>query len=63
MPTLGHNNIKNTLLYTQLLQQDEKDNAYNRKVTKTPKEAWELIENEFEFVCTLDRLRFFRKRK
>jgi hypothetical protein len=40
---LGHKNIKNTLLYTQLLQV-EKDNQFICKVAKTPKEIHELIE-------------------
>ena len=63
MRILGHKNIKNTLLYTQLIQLDENDDAYICKVGKTPKEIQELIENGFEFICVLDDLRFFRKRK
>jgi integrase/predicted RNA-binding Zn-ribbon protein involved in translation (DUF1610 family) len=63
MHTLGHKNIKNTLLYTQLLQFDEKDDAYICKVAKTPKEIQELIEAGFEYICCVDDLRFFRKRK
>jgi len=63
MRTLGHKNIKNTLLYTQLTQLDGKDDAYICKVAKAPKEIRELIENGLEFICILDDLRFFRKRK
>ena len=63
MRTLGHRNIKNTLLYTQLIQVDENDFAYTCKVAKTPTEIQELIENGFEYTCSLDDLKFFRKRK
>ena len=63
MQVLGHKNIKNTLLYTQLIQLNESDDQYVCKVAKTPKEIQELIENGFEFICTLDDFRFFRKRK
>lgn len=62
MQVLGHKNIKNTLLYTQLLQV-EKDDQFICKVAKTPKEIQELIEQGFEFVCSSDDLKFFKKRK
>jgi len=33
------------------------------KAAKTVKEASELIENGFEYICELDDARLFRKRK
>ena len=62
MQVLGHKNIKNTLLYTQLIQV-EKDDQFTCKVAKDPKEIAELIELGYEFVCTQEDLKFFRKRK
>jgi len=62
MQVLGHKNIKNTLLYTQLLQV-EKDDQFICKVAKEPKEIQDLIEQGFEFVCSSDDFKFFRKRK
>jgi len=61
MQGLGHKNIKNTLLYTQLVT-FEKDDQYVCKVAKTSKEIQEAIEQGFEFVCILEESRFFRKR-
>ena len=62
MQVLGHKNIKNTLLYTQLLPM-EKDDSFVCKMTKEPMEIQELIELGFEFVCDLDGTKFFKKRK
>ena len=62
MQVLGHKNIKNTLLYTQLIP-FEKDDAFTCKVAKTPKEIQDLIELGFEFICSQEDLKFFRKRK
>jgi integrase len=62
MQVLGHKNIKNTLLYTQLLQV-EKEDQFICKVAKAPREIQDLIEQGFEFVCSSDDFKFFRKRK
>ena len=62
MQVLGHKNIKNTLLYTQLLPM-EKDDSFVCKMAKEPIEIQELIELGFEFVCDLDGTKFFKKRK
>jgi integrase len=62
MQVLGHKNIKNTLLYTQLIQV-EKDDQFTCKVAKDTKEIADLIELGYEFVCSQDDLKFFRKRK
>ncbi len=62
MRLLGHRNIKNTLLYTQLLD-TANDDEFICKIAKTPKEIQELIENGFEYTCDLEGMKFFRKRK
>ena len=62
MQVLGHKNIKNTLLYTQLLQV-EKEDQFICKVAKEPKDIQDLIEQGFEFVCSSDDFQYFRKRK
>ena len=59
---LGHRNIKNTLLYTQLVNIEGADD-YICKVARAPTEIQELIENGFECICEQEDLRFFRKRK
>jgi integrase len=64
MKSLGHKNIKNTLIYIQLeeaLFKDEID--YISKVAKTEAEACVLIEAGFDFVCDFDGHKLFRKRK
>jgi hypothetical protein len=62
MQLLGHKNIKNTLLYTQLVKFKEND-EFICKVARTPNEIKELIEAGFEYICDSDGLKFFRKRK
>ena len=49
MKLLGHKNIKNTLIYTQLLPLKE-DDQFIRKVATNVKEACELIEDGFNYV-------------
>jgi hypothetical protein len=49
MKLLGHKNIKNTLVYTQLLPFKE-DDQFICKVATNVKEACELIEDGFTFV-------------
>jgi integrase len=62
MRMLGHKNIKNTMVYTQLVEFDE-DDQYVCKVAVTTKEATELVTAGFEYVCTMDDgARLFRKR-
>jgi len=62
MRVLGHRNIKNTLLYTQLIKFKEND-EFVCKVARKPEEIQELIEAGFEFVLEKDGLAYFRKRK
>jgi integrase len=62
MQMLGHRNIKNTLIYTQLVN-SEGDDEYICKAAKTVEQAAELIEAGFEYVCEVDGVKLFRKRK
>lgn len=55
MQLLGHRNIKNTLIYTQLINFQSDD--YICKAAKTLLEATQLIEAE------MDNVKLFRKRK
>jgi len=61
---LGHRNIKNTLIYTQLIKNvDGFDPEYISKVARTVEEARMLVEAGFEYVCDVDGVKIFRKRK
>ncbi len=61
---LGHKNIKNTLLYVQLAEELFKDRQeYTSKVAKTEKDACELIEAGFDYVCDFDGAKIFKKNK
>jgi hypothetical protein len=57
----GHKNIKNTLIYTQLIQL--KDDDYVCKAATTVNQAKSLIEAGFEYICEIEGTRLFRKRK
>jgi len=61
MRILGHKNINNTLMYTQLV--NFKDDDYVSKVANSPEEACKLVEAGFEHVCKVDNVHIFRKRK
>jgi len=61
MKLLGHKNIKNTLVYTQLI--NSKEDEWVCKVAKTVEEAKQLIEAGFEYVDTIDGIHLYRKRK
>lgn len=59
---LGHKNIKNTLVYTHLI--DFREDEWISKIAINADEACKLVENGFEFICsTPDDLMVFRKRK
>jgi len=58
---LGHKNIRNTLIYTHLI--DWKSDDYVCKVAKTVKEASEVVEAGFDYVCEVEGYKLFRKRK
>ena len=53
MKLLGHKSIKNTLIYTQLVE-GIKDDEYIYKIARTPNEISNLIEAGFEYVCEHD---------
>ncbi len=57
----GHKNIKNTLVYTQLVTFE--DDEYLCKAASNVKEARELVEAGYEHVSDMDNVRLFRKRK
>jgi hypothetical protein len=59
MKLLGHRNIKNTLVYTQLIKKEE----YISKAVLIIDEARQLIEAGFEYVCEIQGAKLFKKRK
>ena len=61
MRTLGHKDIRNTLVYTHLI--DTRDDEYICKTSKSLSEASSLIEAGFECVTELEGTKLFRKRK
>jgi len=61
MKLLGHKNINNTLVYTQLVDFGEEE--YITKVAWTLEEACKLVEAGFEYVCEVEGAKIFRKRK
>ena len=58
---LGHVSIQSTLVYTHLINFES--NEWITKVARTVKEACELIEAGFEYVCDFNGVKIFRKRK
>ena len=61
MRQLGHTNIVHTLTYTHLV--DFPSEEFVCKVAKTVKEASELVEAGFNYVCDVEGYKLFRKRK
>jgi integrase len=61
MQLLGHKNIRNTLVYTHLV--DFHSDEYVCKVAKTASEARILVEEGFDYVTDAEGLKLFRKRK
>ena len=63
MQFLGHRNIQNTLIYTQLID-FEKEEQYHSATAKTTQQARQLVEAGFEYICTTPQeTMLFRKRK
>ncbi|MEM3666287.1 MAG: site-specific integrase [Candidatus Bathyarchaeia archaeon] len=58
---LGHKDIRTTLRYVQLI--GFSNDEYTCAVARTVDEAKALIELGFEFVCDIDGVKLFRKRK
>ena len=61
MKLLGHKNIQNTLIYTQLIT--FKNDEYHSAIAKTVEDAQKLVEAGFEYVCDFGETKLFRKRK
>jgi integrase len=61
MKVLGHKNIKNTLIYTQLV--DLQNDDYIVRVAHNIEEDKELVEAGFEYITERDGLKIYRKRK
>ena len=61
MRLLGHKNIANTLIYTQLVEFESDE--YCSAVASSVEEAKKLIEAGFEYVCSHKDEMLFRKRK
>ncbi|MEM1540698.1 MAG: site-specific integrase [Candidatus Bathyarchaeia archaeon] len=61
MHILGHKNIKNTLIYTQLVNFENEE--YHFATAATIEEAGKLIQAGFEYVCHHNDIMLFRKRK
>jgi hypothetical protein len=61
MQVLGHKNIKNTLVYTHLI--DFQNDDYVCKIAGTVDEAKALVEAGFEYVTSMEGVQLFRKRK
>jgi len=61
MKLLGHRNIQNTLVYTQLVNFE--GDEYHSAVANTVDEARKLVESGFTFVCDMQGTKLFSKRK
>jgi hypothetical protein len=61
MQLLGHRNIQNTLIYTQLVNFESGE--YHSVTAKTVEEAKQLIEAGFEYVTDMEGIKLFKKRK
>ena len=61
---VDHRNINSTLVYTHLVPFDEDADGYNHAIARDDKEAGELIDQGFQYVCTTPQnIMMFRKRK
>jgi integrase len=62
--TLGHRNINSTMVYTHLVEFDEDSQNYYHAIARDEKEAEDLIDRCFQYVCTTPQgIMRFRKRK
>jgi integrase len=61
MQLLGHKSIKNTLVYTHLV--DFGSDEYVCKIAKTVDDAKVMVEDGFDYVTDIDGMKLFRKRK
>jgi len=58
---LGHRSIMSTMIYTHLI--DFREDSFHSATAKTVEEAAKLVEAGFEYVCTYEDVKLFRKRK
>jgi integrase len=58
---LGHKRIENTEVYTHLINFE--DEEYHSATAEKVEEAKQLIEKGFEYVCDMEGIKLFRKRK
>ncbi len=65
MHTLGHKNIKNTMVYINLERAifKETNDEFTVRAVNDLDEACKLLEVGFEYVCDMDGKKLFRKRK
>lgn len=64
MERLGHRNINSTMAYTHIVEFDEESQNYHHAVAGDDKEAGELIDNGWQYICTTPQsIMMFRKRK
>ncbi len=61
MKMLGHRNIQNTLLYTQLVSFE--NDHYHSATAKNVEDVQKLVESGFEYVCEVNDVKIFRKPK
>jgi hypothetical protein len=61
MQLLGHKNIRNTLVYTHLV--DFGSDEYICKIAKTVDDAKVMVEDGFDYVTDIEGMKLFRKRK
>ena len=59
---MGHSKIETTMTYTKLIALPT-DEEYICRAAETVEEAKELIEAGFEYVCDINNIKLFRKRK
>jgi len=61
---LGHRRLENTLIYIHLAEGlADFPGDYTCEIAKTVQEAAKLIEQGFDYICDLDGVKLFRKRK
>ena len=61
MERLGHRSINTTLIYTQLVNFES--DCFHSSTAKTIEEAKKLVEAGFEYICDIQDIKLFRKRK
>ena len=59
---LGHKSLKNTLVYTHLVDMDS-DESYTVKVAESIEEFTALLESGFEYISDYGEAKVLRKRK